>query len=116
VLLLPLVVLDAFYLSQNHNCLTCPQWTEFFLTVATYASTNVCFVQALKFTAVGNAIIFANSQAILLLLGKFSVGQPVLFLEGSGALIAFIGAILCSKDLAAAAVGRTGKTQEVEVG
>lgn len=56
--------------------------------------------QALDFTAVGNALIFSNSQSILLLLGKFFVGERVSVLEAAGAIIAFTGATLCSKDSA----------------
>ena len=56
------------------------------------------FVVALDYTSVGNAVILANSQSLLLLAGKFCVGAPLLLLEGAGATIAFTGAILCSRD------------------
>lgn len=61
---------------------------------------NTGFVLALEYTAVGNAVILSNSQAIMLLVAKFFVGEPVSLMEGSGALLAFTGAILCSKDSA----------------
>jgi len=74
-------------------------------SLTAYAAANICFVQALEYTAVGNAVIFANSQAILLLLGKFCVGTPIQPLEGAGAVVAFAGAILCSRDSASATPG-----------
>ena len=76
------------------------QWALLITTAALYASMCVLFVWALELTAVGNAVIFSNSQSLLLLAGKMFVGQHVTRLEGTGALIAFSGAILCSKDSA----------------
>lgn len=35
--------------------LSCPQWSAFLFASAAYASANVCFVQALEYTTVGNA-------------------------------------------------------------
>jgi drug/metabolite transporter (DMT)-like permease len=40
----------------------------------------------------------ANSQAILLILGKFLVGESVLPMEGGGVVLAFMGCMLCSTD------------------
>ena len=77
---------------------TTAQWTTFVLTAASYATMCIGFVQALEYTAVGNAVILSNSQAILLLVAKFVVGEAVQVWEGLGALTAFSGAILCSKD------------------
>jgi drug/metabolite transporter (DMT)-like permease len=54
------------------------------------------FVIAIQYTSIGNAVIFANSQAILLLAGKAFVGSPILCMEATGALVAFAGAILCA--------------------
>jgi drug/metabolite transporter (DMT)-like permease len=42
------------------------------------------------------SVIFANSQAILLLMGKLFVGTPITSVEALGALTAFAGAIVCS--------------------
>lgn len=41
----------------------------------------------------------------MLLLGKMLVGKPITSLEGLGAIVAFSGAILCSKDGASATFG-----------
>jgi drug/metabolite transporter (DMT)-like permease len=62
----------------------------FFMTLLLYT--------ALEYTSIGNAVIGANSQALLLILGKFLVGQKVLALEGLGVVVAFGGCILCSGD------------------
>ena len=118
LMLLPLILLDTWRSrsrsSRNNNSgsgfppskgLTCAQLTGFGCTIAAYAAANICFVQSLEYTSVGNAVIFANSQAILLLLGKLFVGQPIRALEGFGAIVAFLGAILCSSDSAQVAPG-----------
>lgn len=83
------------------------EWVMLFLTMACYAAMCIFFVWALEWTAVGNALIFSNSQAMILLVGKLFVGEAVSRMEGSGAVIAFIGAILCSQDSADAASGAT---------
>lgn len=74
------------------------QLLSFLFTAASYATMCTAFVISLKYTAVGNAVILANSQALILLVAKLFVGDHVLLLEGAGALIAFLGATLCSKD------------------
>ena len=78
--------------------LTHTHWCTFGCASFCYAVMCVGFVIALEYTAVGNAVIFANSQVVLLLIGKFFVGAPVLLLEGFGALVAFGGGILCTVD------------------
>jgi len=77
-----------------------PQVVTLFFTAACYATMCVAFVLALQYTAVGNAVILSNSQAVLLLIGKIFVGQRILALEASGALLAFAGAVMCSFDSA----------------
>jgi drug/metabolite transporter (DMT)-like permease len=49
-------------------------------------------------TSIGNAVIGANSQALLLVMAKVVTGQEVVWMEGFGVLIAFAGCILCSGD------------------
>jgi drug/metabolite transporter (DMT)-like permease len=78
--------------------LTKAQWVTFSLAAACYTVLCNGFVLALEYTTVGNAVILSNSQALLLLLGKAFVGAPIQLLEGGGALLAFGGALLCSKD------------------
>jgi len=79
---------------------TCPQLTTMCLSAACYATMCTSFVLALEYTAVGNAVILSNSQAILLLVAKFLVGDHVAALEAAGAFTAFAGAVFCSKDSA----------------
>lgn len=86
--------------------LTTTQICTFALAAFCYALMCLSFVLALDYTSVGNAVIFANSQSLLLLVGKLLVGQAVSFMEGSGAMVAFGGAILCACDSSAS----TGNT------
>jgi len=79
---------------------TVPQISTLCLSAACYATMCTAFVLSLDYTAVGNAVILSNSQAIMLLVAKFLVGDSVSIMEGSGAITAFLGAILCSKDSA----------------
>ena len=80
--------------------LTVAQWITFLWATFAYVTMGVGFVLALQYTAVGNAVILANSLALILLLGKLCVGDPIAFSEGAGALIAFAGCVLCSSDAA----------------
>jgi drug/metabolite transporter (DMT)-like permease len=66
------------------------------LAIVCFAIQSLCFFMALNYTTIGNAVIFANSQALILLVGKFLRGHAVLFMEGAGAFVAFAGAILCA--------------------
>lgn len=80
-----------------------PQMLTFFLAIVCYATMGIGFVVGLEYTSVGTAVILANSQAIILLLGKLFVGQRMTVLEATGAIFAFLGAISCSQDSASGA-------------
>lgn len=67
------------------------------------------FVTALQYTSIGNAIIGANSQAILLVLGKALIGTQIHWMEAAGVAVAFIGCIMCSADEARDVVEEEGK-------
>lgn len=71
-------------------------WSTFAGAVVCYATHALLFFFALSKTSIGNAVIGANSQAILLVFGKLFMGEPVDFLEGGGVAVAFAGVILCS--------------------
>jgi drug/metabolite transporter (DMT)-like permease len=73
-------------------------WFTFVAAIVCYSTSNVLFVTSLEYTTIGNAVIYANSQALLLIFGKACVGDRIHCLEGVGVLIAFTGAILCSRD------------------
>lgn len=74
------------------------QWTTMGLAVVCYVAQNLCFVIALNYTSIGNVVVFANTQAVLLLAGKALTGTRVSCLEAVGAIVAFGGALLCATD------------------
>jgi drug/metabolite transporter (DMT)-like permease len=74
------------------------QWVTFVLAAVCYSFHAICFIYALQYTSIGNAVIGANSQAILLILGRVIVGANVIPMEGGGVVLAFAGAVLCSTD------------------
>lgn len=74
------------------------QWLVFFGAVLGYTGHGLLYVYALQYTSIGNVVIGANSQAILLILGKLILGQQVVAMEGGGVLLAFLGCVLCSTD------------------
>jgi len=74
------------------------EWFNFVGAALFYAAHALFFFFALSMTSIGNAVIGANSQAILLILGKLLVGEKVVFLEGGGVFLAFVGVLLCTTD------------------
>ena len=102
VLLFPLAVQAFWYTDRKDDPLprgwTWWQWMRVPMTAFMYTIFVTFFSLALSYTAVGNAVIMGNSQSLLLLLGKFLVGHHVTKLEAMGALVAFGGALFCSKD------------------
>jgi drug/metabolite transporter (DMT)-like permease/ElaB/YqjD/DUF883 family membrane-anchored ribosome-binding protein len=96
VLLLPFAAQDAYKNGVPH--MNKAQWITFLLSTFFYCTMCLGFVLALDFTSVGTAVILSNSQALVLIVGKLFVGAPVSIMEGSGAIVAFSGAVLCSKD------------------
>jgi drug/metabolite transporter (DMT)-like permease len=94
---------------EQEPLVSVPKLVTFLLSTVSYVVMVMGFVLALQYTAVGNAVILSNSQALLLLAGKVAMGSPVTPLEGSGALTAFCGAVFCSLDSAAAATQSVGK-------
>lgn len=71
-------------------------WIAFMLAVVCFVILSLAFVIAIQYTSIGNAVIFANSQALLLLIGKAFTGTPIVWMEGTGALVAFSGALICA--------------------
>ena len=95
MLLLPLAIHSAYH----HGCYQLHvDWFFLFVTALSYAVYCTAFVMALDYTSVGNAVIFGNSQAIILLIGRVLMGHHLALSEALGATVAFLGAILCSKD------------------
>jgi drug/metabolite transporter (DMT)-like permease len=98
LLLLPFAVGSVY--KHGLPSLSPSHWAAFVATSFFYGFTCVGFSVALEYTSVGNAVILANSQAILLLSGKLCLGHRVTFVEASGAVTAFVGVVLCSRDTA----------------
>jgi len=98
-LLTPLALTDM-YEHGGIPKLTTPQWFTFFLSTFCYSVMSIGFCLSLDYTAVGNAVILSNSLALILLVGKLFTGTPVTVLELTGAMVAFGGAVLCSRDAA----------------
>lgn len=76
-------------------------WMQLIMVMLTaFCYMIVCnfFVLALTYTSIGNAVILSNTVSLMLLIGKFCMGSPVTLFEACGALTAFAGAVLCSKD------------------
>jgi drug/metabolite transporter (DMT)-like permease len=97
LILLPAACHELY--SQGLPRLNYQQWGTFLLSTICYDATTLAFVISLDYTAVGNAVVLANSQALILLVGKMVVlGESVSAWEGLGAIGAFGGAVLCSKD------------------
>jgi drug/metabolite transporter (DMT)-like permease len=74
------------------------QWNLLILAALCFCAHTLLLYTALEYTTIGNALIYANSQALLLIVGKAVVGEPVTPSEGLGVVTAFTGAILCSRD------------------
>uniref|UniRef100_A0A7S3L915 EamA domain-containing protein n=1 Tax=Amphora coffeiformis TaxID=265554 RepID=A0A7S3L915_9STRA len=97
VALFPLALWETF---KQPPRLTWPQIMLLLLTGAAYAGLTVCFSWSLAYTSVGNTTLLGNSQALVFLIGKVVMGQPIGRLEGAGALVAFGGLYLCSSSTA----------------
>lgn len=78
--------------------LTKLQWLTMILTSLSYAMTTNLFVVSLAYTAVGNAVILANCQAVLMLGVKLCRGEHVTCVQAGGALVAFGGVMVFSID------------------
>lgn len=74
------------------------QWMTFGSAALCFFLSTLLLFTALTMTSIGNAVIGANSQALLLVIAKLVTGQKVHWLEGLGVLLAFGGCILCSTD------------------
>eukprot|EP00977_Amphora_coffeiformis_P011123 scaffold2657_cov89-Amphora_coffeaeformis.AAC.17 len=74
------------------------QWLTFAGATIGYTGHGLLYIYALQYTSIGNVVIGANSQAILLILAKLIMGEKVLAMELGGVTLAFTGCILCSSD------------------
>ena len=63
-------------------------WLTFAMAILCFAIQNCLFYTALQYTTIGNAVIYSNSQAVLLIIGKGCVGEPIHLFEGIGVVVA----------------------------
>jgi drug/metabolite transporter (DMT)-like permease len=89
-----------YFIKDGFPELSFSTWLTFVAAVLGYSIQNILFYSSLEYTTIGNAVIYANSQALLLIIGKACVGERIHILEGCGVFVAFSGALLCSKDSA----------------
>lgn len=80
---------------EGFPALTSLQWVTFAGAVLGFALQMLLYYYALAYTSIGNAVIGANSQSILLIVGRVVMGHRVLHMEGAGVFVAFVGAALC---------------------
>jgi drug/metabolite transporter (DMT)-like permease len=96
VALSPLAI--NYFMKDGMPNLTLAQWITFVAAAISFAAQNTLFYTALDYTTIGNAVVYANSQALLLIIGKAFVGERIHEFEACGVVVAFSGAILCSRD------------------
>mmetsp|Transcript_1071 Transcript_1071/g.1724 ORF Transcript_1071/g.1724 Transcript_1071/m.1724 type:complete len:664 (+) Transcript_1071:64-2055(+) len=77
------------------------QWILFPLAAMAFGYMTTSFVVALSMTSLANTVVLANLTSLVIIIAKGVMGLPVLFLEGSGALIGITGAVICSRDTTA---------------
>ena len=76
--------------------LSLSQLTTFVGAAVSFFLMTLLLYMALEYTSIGNAVIGANSQALLLIIGKLIMGERVVWMEGGGVLVALAGCVLCS--------------------
>ena len=96
IALAPFAIRNVYY--DGFPDLNFSAWVTFALAAMAFSTHACLFVSALELTTIGNAVIYANSQALLLIIGKAFVGERIHSLEAVGVFVAFSGAILCSTD------------------
>ena len=96
--ILAIFALKSLVWNKTRMDLTFSQWVTLGLATVAFTAHTLLLFTALEYTTVGNAIIYGNSQALLLIVGKALVGEPVTWGEGLGVVTAVIGALLCSLD------------------
>uniref|UniRef100_A0A7S1FTT4 EamA domain-containing protein n=1 Tax=Corethron hystrix TaxID=216773 RepID=A0A7S1FTT4_9STRA len=96
VILAPLAAIS--FRSEDFSKLSINKLLLFPLASGAYAYMCTTFVVALEMTTVANAFVLSNMTPIVIIGGKAILGQNVLFLEGSGALVGFLGVVFCAKD------------------
>lgn len=91
------LVAKSFY-TDGFPELTRDQWLSLPLCGAAYAYMCLAFVAALELTTMANAFVLSNMTSLVIIVGRFVLGLPVLPSEGMGAFLGFVGAAICAND------------------
>jgi drug/metabolite transporter (DMT)-like permease len=78
--------------------LTLPQWRLFLLCSLCYAFMTAAFVTALELTTLADAFVLSNLAPLFIIVGRWVLGLPILYMEGLGAGIGFVGGLVCAFD------------------
>jgi drug/metabolite transporter (DMT)-like permease len=78
--------------------LTARQWALLLLCALCYAFMTSAFVMALDMTSLVNAFILSDIAPLFIIVGRWVLGLPILYAEGLGAAIGFLGGTICALD------------------
>ena len=101
IVLLPITIRS---LQNSHHVsgvasLTSIQWICFIVCALCYAFMTSAFVSALEYTTLANAFVLSNLAPLFIIVGRTVMGYSVLYMEGIGAMIGFIGGTVCTFDM-----------------
>ncbi len=101
IVLLPITIRS---LQNSHNVtgvtsLTRIQWICFIVCALCYAFMTSAFVSALEYTTLANAFVLSNLAPLFIIAGRTVMGFSVLYMEGIGAMIGFMGGTICTFDM-----------------
>jgi drug/metabolite transporter (DMT)-like permease len=111
IVLLPITVRSIFYSNSNSNTisgfpqLSMLQWIYFVICSMCYAFMTSAFVIALSYTTLANAFVLSNLAPLFIIVGRTVLGYSVLYMEGIGAMIGFMGGTVCAFDQAPTVYG-----------
>ena len=71
---------------------------RFVVTSMCYCVFSGAFLISLDYTNIGAAFLFGNCHSLFLVVGKVVSGVVIACLEGTGAIVGLIGAVLCTLD------------------
>ena len=100
IVLLPLAIRSLHH--HNHGSTYTPlsgmQWISFVVCALCYAFMTSAFVSALEYTTLANAFVLSNLAPLFIIVGRTVFGYSVLYMEGIGAMIGFLGGTICTLD------------------
>lgn len=78
--------------------LSARHWALVLLCSLCYAFMTSAFVIALDTTSLVNAFVLSDMAPLFIILGRWVLGLPILYAEGLGAFIGFLGGTFCALD------------------